>query len=133
MGRLGAGRSDVFVMVTNLCFKAGGVCRRAAAVMVYRAGRSGRVLLATSERSYGRNIYEILACFFLFFVQMHYVNYDSVSYQVLYKASWEVYHVYGLCFIVCRPVCDLLGQRDLTEAVQQEVVLIELVNCCLVL
>ena len=57
-----------------------------------------------------------------------------MSYQVLYKASWEVCHFYGLCFIAGRPGCDLLRQRELREAVLQEMVLvIELVICCLVL
>lgn len=64
---------------------------------------------------------------------LHYVNYDSVSSQMLYKASWEVYHFYCLCFIACRPGCDLLRQRELREAVLQEVVLTESVICCLVL
>lgn len=41
---------------------------------------------------------------------LRYVNYDNVSYQVLYKASWAVCHFYGLCFVACRPNCGLLRQ-----------------------
>lgn len=57
-----------------------------------------------------------------------------MSYQMLYKAICEVCRFYGVCFIACRPGCELLRQRELREAALQEMVLvIELVICRLVL
>lgn len=47
MGRLGDGKGNVFITVTDSCLKVRGVFRRVAAVTVHRAGRSGYVLLAT--------------------------------------------------------------------------------------